>query len=116
MSGTKRSSAAKSKTAVNSRATTRIKASKKPAKTPENRSSKTKPLFFYDEDTSSEGDFLSPWWRCQFQVKDDVYISAGQYILAEKARAFGDKVSMIEEQCRQREDLTTRDRKHFWIS
>ncbi|KAF2446695.1 hypothetical protein P171DRAFT_519071 [Karstenula rhodostoma CBS 690.94] len=51
------------------------------------------PVFFYKPDTSGEYGFLSPWWYSRFTVKDEVYINAGQFILAEKARAFGDKAS-----------------------
>lgn len=51
------------------------------------------PVFFHDVEDSGEWGFLSPWSRCEFEVKDVVYQSAGQYIMAEKARAFGDKVS-----------------------
>jgi hypothetical protein len=60
--------------------------------------SKSAPVFFCEPDTSSEGDFLSPWWQSDFQVKDIVYVKAGQYILAEKARVFGDKVSKSGQQ------------------
>ncbi|KAF2026062.1 DUF1768-domain-containing protein, partial [Setomelanomma holmii] len=53
-----------------------------------------KPVFFCDPDTSDEGGFLSPWWRSQFVVKGVVYKKAGHYIMAEKARAFGDKKAL----------------------
>ncbi|EAT91399.1 hypothetical protein SNOG_01750 [Parastagonospora nodorum SN15] len=41
------------------------------------------PVFFCDPDTSTEGGFLSPWYRSPFE-----------YILAEKARIFDDKACL----------------------
>jgi predicted NAD-dependent protein-ADP-ribosyltransferase YbiA (DUF1768 family) len=57
----------------------------------------SEPIFFCDPDTLSEEGFLSPWWRSNFEVKGVVYRKAGQYIMAEKARAFGDKVNAQRE-------------------
>jgi predicted NAD-dependent protein-ADP-ribosyltransferase YbiA (DUF1768 family) len=70
--------------------------SKKKAKASAARIARSKPVFFCDPDLSDEGHFLSPWWSSQFEVKEVVYRSAGQYIMAEKARAFGDEVGMCE--------------------
>ncbi|KAL5430279.1 hypothetical protein PMIN07_010139 [Paraphaeosphaeria minitans] len=46
-------------------------------------------VFFHEP--SDEHGFLSPWYTSHFSIKDEDYESSGQYILAEKARAFGDK-------------------------
>jgi predicted NAD-dependent protein-ADP-ribosyltransferase YbiA (DUF1768 family) len=55
----------------------------------------SRPLFFYEPESLHR--FLSPWSYSCFTVKDEDYESAGQYVLAEKARAFGDKVSVQED-------------------
>ncbi|KAF2118644.1 hypothetical protein BDV96DRAFT_360550 [Lophiotrema nucula] len=51
---------------------------------------KQPPLFFWKE-TEREGGFLSPWYRSTFQSNGRTYQSAGQCIIAAKARTFGDK-------------------------
>lgn len=89
----KRKVVAKSKTPAKTRSSPRTKANNMTAKAAADKKSESNTVFFCDADTSSEGGFLSPWWRSQFQVKGVVYKKAGQYIMAEKARAFGDKVS-----------------------
>jgi hypothetical protein len=71
------------------------------------RIAKSKPVFFCDPDDSEEGGFLSPWWESQFEVKGVVYNKAGHYIMAEKARAFGDKVGTCESYIRI--DMMTQD-------
>lgn len=60
------------------------------------RVTKSKPVFFCDPDTSDEGGFLSPWWRSRFEITGVVYKKAGHYIMAEKARVFGDKVGTCD--------------------
>ena len=85
---------AKSKSPAKTESKPRNPPAKAKAATVRTAKSKSKPVFFCEPDTSTEGDFLSPWWPSDFQVKDVVYVNAGQYILAEKARVFGDKVSI----------------------
>lgn len=95
----KRKVMAKSKPLAKSKSKPRTKANPPAkAKAAAKRTTKSEPVFFYDAETSSEGAFLSPWWRSCLEVKGVEYQSAGQYIMAEKARAFGDKVSIHEEQ------------------
>ena len=85
-----RKAAAKAKAPANPRPNSRSKANAtSKAKAAADRNA---PIFFHDVEDSGEWGFLSPWWSCEFEVKGVAYQSAGQYILAEKARAFGDKV------------------------
>jgi predicted NAD-dependent protein-ADP-ribosyltransferase YbiA (DUF1768 family) len=94
----KRKAVAKSIPTANPRLSPRTKAN--PTSKAETVAYKTvvsEPIFFCDPDTLSEEGFLSPWWRSNFEVKGVVYKKAGQYIMAEKARAFGDKVNAQEE-------------------
>jgi hypothetical protein len=94
----KRKTVAKSNTLARSKSNLRTKA---------NPTAKTKAaadgnadlsiVFFCDPDSTGEGNFLSSWWRSRFEVKDIVYSQAGEHILAEKARAFGEKVSIEKE-------------------
>lgn len=34
---------------------------------------------------------FSQWWPCRFEVDDQVYVTAEQFMMAEKARLFGDE-------------------------
>lgn len=56
-------------------------------------SSSTEPVFFTTgiPDYMGEAEFLSPWWHSIFTVDGTKYRFAGQYILAAKARLFGDE-------------------------
>lgn len=91
----KRKAVTKSKTPAKSKSNPRTKANPTAkAKATADINVESEPVFFRDPETSSEGGFLSPWWRSRFEVKGVVYMKAGQYIMAEKARAFGDKVSI----------------------
>jgi predicted NAD-dependent protein-ADP-ribosyltransferase YbiA (DUF1768 family) len=88
---------AKSKSSSRTKAKSKVEADQKIKVTASAaRIAKSKTVFFCDPDDSEEGGFLSPWWESEFEVKDVVYTKAGQYILAEKARAFGDKVGSCE--------------------
>jgi predicted NAD-dependent protein-ADP-ribosyltransferase YbiA (DUF1768 family) len=94
----KRKAVAKSVPAPNLRSSPRTKANPtSKAKTVAEKTAASEPIFFCDPDTSSAEGFLSPWWRSDFEVRGVVYKKAGQYILAEKARAFGDKVKIQTE-------------------
>jgi predicted NAD-dependent protein-ADP-ribosyltransferase YbiA (DUF1768 family) len=91
----KRKAVAKSIPTANLRSNPRTKANPtSKAKTVAEKTAPAEPIFFCDPDTSSAEGFLSPWWRSNFEVKGVVYKKAGQYIMAEKARAFGDKVNI----------------------
>lgn len=52
-------------------------------------------LFFWghtpDEDGRIGAPCLSQWWQCRFQAEGMEYSCAEQYMMAEKARLFGDK-------------------------
>jgi ribA/ribD-fused uncharacterized protein len=50
-------------------------------------------LFFWGHTSKGDGlgpHVLSQWWPATFEIGDDVYSSAEQYMMAEKARLFGD--------------------------
>lgn len=53
-------------------------------------------LFFWghrkDQSGRTTKSCLSQWWECQFTVDEVTYSSAEQYMMAEKARLFGDEV------------------------
>ncbi|KAH7382212.1 hypothetical protein BKA66DRAFT_570507 [Pyrenochaeta sp. MPI-SDFR-AT-0127] len=91
----KRKAMAKSRPPAKSKSKPRTKANPTAkAKAAADRSAESEPVFFCDPITSSEEGFLSPWWRYRFEVKGVTYKKAGQYIMAEKARAFGDKKTL----------------------
>lgn len=56
---------------------------------------KFKFLFFWGHTSAADGHInetcLSQWWSCHFQVEDVEYSCAEQYMMAEKARMFGDQ-------------------------
>lgn len=56
-------------------------------------------LFFWGHTPAADGHIseacLSQWWMCRFQVDGQVYTCAEQYMMAEKARMFGDE-AMLE--------------------
>ena len=51
-------------------------------------------LFFWSHRPSKDGQItkncLSQWWECDFEVDGTLYRSAEQFMMAEKARLFGD--------------------------
>ncbi|KAJ6195989.1 hypothetical protein J3E72DRAFT_245083 [Bipolaris maydis] len=49
-----------------------------------------RPVLFWKE-TERDVGFLSPWYMCVFKESGVRYTSVGHFILAEKARLFGDK-------------------------
>lgn len=52
-------------------------------------------LFFWGHTPAADGRIsetcLSQWWRCRFEVEGVKYSCAEQYMMAEKARMFGDE-------------------------
>ena len=52
-------------------------------------------LFFWGHTPAKDGQIyeacLSQWWQCKFQVDGVEYSCAEQFMMAEKARMFGDK-------------------------
>ncbi|KAH7087889.1 hypothetical protein FB567DRAFT_357023 [Paraphoma chrysanthemicola] len=86
---------AKSRSSPRTKAKSKVEADKtRKATASTARIARLKPVFFCDPDTSDEGGFLSPWLRSRFEIKGVVYQKAGHYIVAEKARAFGDKKAL----------------------
>lgn len=63
------------------------------------RGERYKYLFFWGHTPAADGQIsaacLSQWWTCRFQVDGQVYTCAEQYMMAEKARMFGDQ-EMLE--------------------
>ena len=57
-------------------------------------------LFFWGHRARSEGEqgpwLLSQWWPCRFEVDGDAYASAEHFMMAEKARLFGDDAMRAE--------------------
>jgi len=55
-------------------------------------------LFFWGHtppaDGSADKSCLSQWWRSEFVLDDTVYSCAEQYMMAEKARLFGDEETL----------------------
>jgi predicted NAD-dependent protein-ADP-ribosyltransferase YbiA (DUF1768 family) len=89
---------AKSIPTANPRSSPRTKANPtSKAKTVADKTAASEPIFFCDPDTLSKEGFLSPWWRSNFEVRGENYKKAGQYIMAEKARAFSDKANIQKE-------------------
>lgn len=52
-------------------------------------------LFFWGNTPAADGGIteacLSQWWQCRFEVEETEYSCAEQYMMAEKARLFGDQ-------------------------
>ena len=63
------------------------------------RGERYKYLFFWGHTPAADGRIceacLSQWWMCRFQVDGRTYNCAEQYMMAEKARMFGDE-AMLE--------------------
>lgn len=55
-------------------------------------------LFFWGHKAYQVGQIdkacLSQWWPCKFYVEEQQYLSAEQYMMAEKARLFGDSLML----------------------
>lgn len=64
-----------------------------------NKGQKFKFLFFWGHKPSASGVItetcLSQWWMCSFEIDGITYCCAEQYMMAEKARMFGDQ-EMLE--------------------
>lgn len=59
---------------------------------------KYKFLFFWGHTPAADGHVtescFSQWWSCRFMVEDVAYSCAEQYMMAEKARMFGDNAML----------------------
>ena len=55
-------------------------------------------LFFWGHQPQADGSIgagcLSQWWPCRFTAEGTSYTCAEQYMMAEKARLFGDEESL----------------------
>ncbi|WP_433463709.1 NADAR family protein [Spirillospora sp. CA-128828] len=56
----------------------------------QNQGTRLKFLFFWGHQTPGRG-YLSQWWPSPFTVEGTVYATAEHYMMAEKARLFGDE-------------------------
>lgn len=57
-------------------------------------------LFFWGHTPAADGHIneacFSQWWECSFRVDDVEYSCAEQFMMAEKARMFGDEAMLAE--------------------
>ncbi|KAK7189063.1 hypothetical protein DPSP01_010352 [Paraphaeosphaeria sporulosa] len=86
----KRKTVARSKASTKSEAPTKSKNPTNSRAVPHIKSPSQSDRVYFHEPSEEHG-FLSPWYTSHFTIKSEDYESAGQYILAEKARVFGDK-------------------------
>lgn len=65
-----------------------------------NRGERYKFLFFWGHTPAKDGRIsescLSQWWQCHFQIEGVAYSCAEQFMMAEKARMFGDKEMLLK--------------------
>lgn len=71
-----------------------------------NKGEKLKFLFFWGHTPSADGRIteacFSQWWMCRFEVGQEEYCCAEQYMMAQKARMFGDE-EMLEQIMKMRQ-------------